>query len=74
MVTTVRVRPGIFGRFIVLHPESSFLGWSGSKWVPVSLDNMPTGDVQVSNFTTAEEAIAYAEGFGFEVEEIVRGI
>lgn len=50
-----------FGRWIICRADAPHTAWSGRRWVAI------TGDVQISNFASREEAIAYAQGFGMEL-------
>ena len=56
----VRLRQGIFGRWFILHEKLDDAARSGSRWVSVSENGMPTGGVQVCNFATEDEAAKYA--------------
>lgn len=55
-----------FGRWILRNAEGGYLAWgdwlawSGSGWALVDADGFPASDVQISNFETREEALAYA--------------
>jgi hypothetical protein len=55
-----RIEQGVFGRWIIVHPDDDNLAWSGSRWVPHSA-GLPIGNVQVSNFSTWREAYEYAQ-------------
>jgi hypothetical protein len=55
-----RIRQGLFGRWYIVHPYLDDAAWSGSRWVSVSEQGVPTGGVQVCNFNTAEQAQEYA--------------
>ena len=51
---------GMLGRWVIVHEQFPGLAWSGSQWVPHH-QGFPTGDTQVSNFTTREEAQEYVD-------------
>ena len=54
------------GRWILVHWRSTYLGWSGERWV--EMDGKGIGlTVQVPNFQTLAEASAYAHENGFVV-------
>jgi hypothetical protein len=57
-------------RIIVDAPNES-KAWSGSRFVPITLDGFPASDFQVSNFDTREDAAEYATNFGFNVVDTV---
>ena len=53
-MTTYRLQQGLFGRWIIVHPEHDHLAWSGSMWVP---HRGGVGTVaQISNFATRQSA------------------
>lgn len=54
-----RIRPDVFGRFIIVHPESGDRAWSGSRWVSIDAQGRPDGEAHVCNFETAQEANDY---------------
>jgi hypothetical protein len=47
-------------RWIILSRDSPNLAWSGSRWVPHH-QGIPTGNVQICNFETRDEAQAYVD-------------
>jgi hypothetical protein len=49
---------GMMGRWVIAHGNHPGLAWSGSRWVRHD-QGVPTGDAQVCNFTTREEAQEY---------------
>jgi hypothetical protein len=53
------IKEGALGRWIIVNASSPNLAWSGSRWV-LHQDGIPTGEAQVCNFATPEEAQAYA--------------
>jgi hypothetical protein len=58
----------LFGRWTVTCAEDPDLGWSGRRWVPFD------GYVQISNFPTREDAIAYGKKAGLVLcEEVETG-
>jgi hypothetical protein len=61
-----RLRLGIFNRWYIFHPHNITKAWSGSSWVPSSVDGFPTGDVQVCNFVTERSARDYCRENGLE--------
>jgi hypothetical protein len=61
---------GIFDRWFIQHANNEHLGWSGSSWVPMSPEGVPTGDVQVCNFETMKEAAGYCQQAGLIPTEI----
>ena len=72
MITNrVRLRQSAFDRWIVVEAANEGMAWSGSRFVPITMDGLPASDVQVSNLDTREEAAAYAKMFGFEVTDSV---
>jgi len=58
-IPCIRLAESIMGRWIVINGQSEDLAWSGSRWVP-HRRGLPV-DVQICNFATREEALAYAE-------------
>jgi hypothetical protein len=65
----VKLRENSFHLWIIVPSENEHVAWSGSRWVPITRDGLPAGDLQkLKNFATVKEAVAYAESFGFEVE------
>lgn len=56
----IRLAEGFLGHWIIVNGQDESLAWSGSRWVP-HRHGYPTGDVQVCNFETREEAKTYAE-------------
>jgi hypothetical protein len=57
-VTRWRYRQNGFGRWIVVHPTEE-LAWSGSRWVGIDGNGLPSKGVQVSNFETRAEAVEH---------------
>lgn len=56
------LKRGLFDRWFIVHPTDDNLAWSGSRWV--AHDNgLPTGGVQICNFTTEDEAYEYAKRY-----------
>ena len=65
----VKLRANSLYLWIIVPSENEHLAWSGSRWIPVNRDGLPAGDLQaLKNFATVEEAVAYADSVGFEVE------
>ena len=65
----VKLRENIVHRWIIVDSGNERLAWSGSRWGPITGDGLPAGDLQcLKNFATVEEAVAYTESVGFEVE------
>jgi hypothetical protein len=65
----VKLRENSFYLWIIVPSENEHLAWSGSRWVPITSDGLPAGELQkLKNFATVKEAVAYAESLGFEVE------
>jgi hypothetical protein len=56
----IGVIEGVFGRWIIIHENSPGLAWSGSRWVTHD-HGVPTGEAQVCNFATREEAQEYID-------------
>lgn len=54
-----RLLEGVLGRWIIVSGNHEDLAWSGSRWVP-HRHGFPTAGVQICNFETREEALAYA--------------
>jgi hypothetical protein len=52
-------REHLFGRWIVANADYPDYAWSGSQWVRIG------GSVQISNFDTQDDAVAYAKQYGF---------
>ncbi len=50
-----RIVTGIFNRWYILHPQDDTRAWSGMRWVST------TGNIQLCNFGSEEEARQYAE-------------
>lgn len=67
----VRLKQNAFNRWIVVDAANEQMAWSGSRFVPITLDGLPASDVQVSNLGTREEAATYAVTFGFEIVDTV---
>jgi hypothetical protein len=55
-----RIARGLFDRWVIYHPKNEELAWSGLKWVPAHY-GVPSGDFQICNFATREEAEEYAK-------------
>jgi hypothetical protein len=55
-----RITQGLFDRWYIFHPTMCipYLAWSGRQWVAAS-EGLPTGNVQVCNFPTEQEAREY---------------
>jgi hypothetical protein len=61
-----RLKQTAFGRWIIVHPHSTSLAWSGAHWEEI--DHHGFGlYTQVSNFETVDEASLYAAEVGFLV-------
>lgn len=68
--TKVRLRKNVMDMWIVVHGEGDRVdayAWSGSRFVAIDINGLPSGGVQVSNFTNREDAARYARSFGFQV-------
>jgi hypothetical protein len=63
---TCRIQLTIFDRWYLVNARDDTLAWSGSQWVRHS-HGIPAEDVQVSNFFTRNEAVAYAREMGLHV-------
>src|SRR5215469_8843525 len=48
-----------FGRWILTHPDTTALAWSGMRWVMVD-ERGVSDEAQVCNFPTREDAEEYA--------------
>jgi hypothetical protein len=59
-----RLRQGLFDRWYIFYPSSEPRAWSGSRWVPANPNGIPTGQFQVCNFSTEEEAREYCREHG----------
>ena len=69
MGTTVKLRENSFYLWIIVPSDNEHPAWSGSRWVPITSEGLPVGDLQaLKNFATVEEAVSYAQSAGFEVE------
>lgn len=66
-----RLALNAFHRWIIVNAEQENLAWSGSRWVPVDKHGFPAGDVQVSNFDSAEHAAATAKSQGLVVRSLL---
>jgi hypothetical protein len=66
-----RVKENAFGRWILVHPQLSGLGWTGSGWAQVDTRGFPAEDFQISNFDNATDAAAYADKMGLKVLEFL---
>lgn len=62
-----RLRQGIFGRWFIFHPEHDE-AWTGARWEICSADGVPTGQFQVCNFASQQEAREYCWEHGLEPE------
>ena len=60
-----RLKQGIFDRWFIQHPHNIVKAWSGSQWVPCSVDGTPYM-VQVCNFETEAEAREYCREHGLD--------
>jgi hypothetical protein len=67
----VRLRQNAFDRWIVVDAANEAMAWSGSRFVPITVEGFPASDVQVSNLDTREDAAEYARSFGFNVIDSV---
>lgn len=54
-VLVVSSLPELFNRWAIIHPEDPSKAWSGSRWVPSAVN------VQICNFSTSIQAIAFAK-------------
>jgi hypothetical protein len=50
----------VFGRWVIVNGTHEDLAWSGSHWVP-HRHGIPSGDAQICNFTTRQEALEYCQ-------------
>lgn len=66
-----KLRQNAFDRWIIVDAADESKAWSGSGFVPITMEGFPASDVQVSNLDTREEAAAYAAMFGFTVIDTV---
>ena len=66
----VNIKRNEFGRYMVVKVPEGRHAWSGSRWVPIDNMGFPTGQTQVSNFETMEEATRYAIELGFNVANV----
>jgi hypothetical protein len=41
----VKLRENIFHPWIIIRADNENLAWSGSRWVQIDSDGMPSGDV-----------------------------
>lgn len=64
-----RIRQGLFDRWYLFHPLSDEMGWSGSRWVACNPRGLPTGDVQLCNFASEQEAREYCKEAHLRVVE-----
>lgn len=62
-----RVKQGIMGHWYLSHPDNDFLAWSGRQWTECSDIGWPTGEFQVCNFLSEDDAVVYALEHGFTV-------
>jgi hypothetical protein len=63
----VDVRENSLHALIIVPLEQQLLAWGGTRWIPVTEDGLPAGDLRPVSFTTVEGAKSYAESQGFEV-------
>lgn len=68
----VRLRQNVFDRWIIIDATNESMAWSGSRFVPITVEGFPASVVQVSNLDTREDAVEYAVSSGFEVVECHR--
>jgi hypothetical protein len=64
----VKLRQNISHLWIIVPTENEHLAWSGSRWVPIDRDGVSLSEVKAAHFATAEDAVAYADSVGFEIE------
>ena len=64
----VWLRQNAFDRWILVDAMDESKAWSGSRFVPITEQGFPASDVQVSNSDSREEAAAYVQMFGFQVD------
>jgi hypothetical protein len=61
---------GLFGRWYLFRAGDRSLAWSGSRWAENDGEGFPTAGVQLSNFSSREDAREYALSCGMiEIEE-----
>ena len=60
------LRKGVFGRWVLVHPDDEDLAWSGAQWVP-HVNRLSASLVQVCNFENVAEAERYAQEHDIEV-------
>jgi hypothetical protein len=64
----VKLRQNLSLLWIIVSTENDGLAWAGSRWVPIDRDGISLSEVKVAHFATAEDAVAYAQSIGFEIE------
>jgi hypothetical protein len=67
MSESCRIVQGAFDRWFLMHPTDAHLAWSGMRWVEHD-GGIPTGEVQVCNFSSLGEAVKYTMFHGMPHE------
>jgi hypothetical protein len=63
----VQVRENSLRLLILVPVGKQDLAWGGARWIQVTEDGLPAGELRPVSFTTVEGAQSYAEGQGFEL-------
>lgn len=61
------IERGAFDRWYIFHPWRKDLAWSGAKWAE-TVNGIPRGRFGICNFSSAAEALDYAERRKFDLE------
>lgn len=65
MSVPCRLREGVLGRVIILHPSEDRLAWSGLHWTG-HWRGIPSDQYQICNFSDEQEARDYCREHGLE--------